>query len=87
MYRYNEAILSEMMDETCVLYNTVTNTTHILNATAKYVWENCTMMTIDCMVDSIMDKLDEPIERKIVYEDVTEIVARFLENSIIREAE
>ena len=87
MYKYNEAILSEMMDESCVLYNTVSNTTHILNATAKYIWENCTMMTIDDMVDSIIDKLNEPIERKVVYGDVAEIIARFLENNIIQDAE
>ena len=45
------------------------------------------MMTIDDMVDSIIDKLNEPIERKVVYGDVAEIIARFLENNIIQDAE
>ena len=54
MYKYNEAILAEIMDETCVLYNTETNTTHILNATAKYIWENCITMSVDDIVDSIL---------------------------------
>ena len=87
MYKYNEAILAEIMDETCVLYNTETNTTHILNATAKYIWENCITMSVDDIVDSIQSRLKDIVERSVIHEDVTKIVIQFLESNLIQAIE
>ncbi len=80
-YKRNSNIIVEKLDdETLLIYLGETQNTHVLNATAIYIWENVEEHSSEEIAASLFSKVNQ--SQKITYDEIIKDTKQFIDELI-----
>lgn len=81
--------LSQADEGKLVIYDKNSKRTHVLNETARFIYETCEHKDREAIVDSVIQSLADPssVSREQVSADVDSVISYLLEHRLITEVE
>ena len=84
-WKFAEDLIVEEMDDMLLIFDKRTEATHMLNVTAKLIWQNCNGKSLNEIVDILMKNMiiDENISIEEIKNDVNGILSELQQKKLI----